>query len=81
MLQNAPFNISLPSCVIKFHLPTDGTNATGQLLREKAAWRGKESVPVSSEAFSLVLRCNTNVSQSENTGIPKDSMEMTGGNS
>lgn len=33
-----------------------------------------------SEAFSLVLQCNTNVSQSENTEGPEDSVEMMGGN-
>lgn len=55
MLQNVLFIISLLSWVIKFHLPTDGGNATDQLLREKAAWREKESVPVSSKAFPLGL--------------------------
>lgn len=62
MLQNAPFIVSLLSRVIKFHLPTDGTDTTDQLFREKAARREKKSVPVSSEAFSLVLQCNNNVS-------------------
>jgi len=48
-------------------------------LREKVQWREKELVPVSSEAFPLVLQYN-NVSQRKNAEGPKDNMEMTGGN-
>lgn len=50
---------------LKFYLAIDRINDTDQFGREKAAWKGKEWVPVSSEVFFIFLQYDTSTSQCE----------------